>query len=257
MDIQLTSVQKEEYQRDGYTIVKGAFDSDECDRFIEYMMDLHAGRKTVEGYPPREPDDWQRTHNRSLHEPVGLEWMLDSRLYQPVRTLLDDEPDAVQSMYFYVGSEQRRHQDAYHLPGCMSAWIALQEVGAWNGSIHVQVGSHKGPLIDKKDFRADENGKPGPWYGWQHEDAFEALFERNGLPEVAVEASKGMWYSSTVGLSIAAVPFWSRGRFATVSRATISPSPLILGPMKHCRDYGSHSIGFVDSHRPTKQQQTK
>ena len=191
MDIQLTSNQKEEYQRDGYTIAKGAFNPDECDRFIEYMMDLHAGRKTVEGYPPREPDDWRRTHNRSLHEPVGLEWMLDSRLYQPLRTLLGDEPDAVQSMYFYVGSEQRRHQDAYHLPGCMSAWIALQEVGAWNGSIHVQVGSHKGPIIDKKDFRKDENGNPGPWYGWQHEDAFEALFERNGLPEVAVEASKG------------------------------------------------------------------
>ena len=191
MDIQLTSVQKQEYERDGFTIAKSAFDSDECDRFIEYMMDLHAGRKTVEGYPEREPDDWRRTHNRSLHEPVGLEWMLDSRLYQPLRTLLGDEPDAVQSMYFYVGSEQRRHQDAYHLPGCMSAWIALQEVGAWNGSIHVQVGSHKGPIIDKKDFRTDENGKPGPWYGWQHEDAFEALFERNGLPEVAVEASKG------------------------------------------------------------------
>ena len=167
MDIQLTSVQKEEYQRDGYTIAKGAFDSDECDRFIEYMMDLHAGRKTVEGYPPREPDDWRRTHNRSLHEPVGLEWMLDTRLYQPLRTLLDDEPDAVQSMYFYVGSEQRRHQDAYHLPGCMSAWIALQEVGAWNGSIHVQVGSHKEPLINKKDFRDDEDGNRGSlvWLG--------------------------------------------------------------------------------------------
>ncbi|MCZ6676346.1 MAG: hypothetical protein O7E52_03745, partial [Candidatus Poribacteria bacterium] len=70
MDIQITSVQKEEYQCDGYTIVKGAFDSDECDRFIDYMMDLHAGRKTIEGYGPRDSDDWSRTHNRSLHEPV-------------------------------------------------------------------------------------------------------------------------------------------------------------------------------------------
>ena len=50
MDIQLTSVQKKN-TNDGYTIAKSAFDSDECDRFIEYMMDLHAGRKTVEGYP--------------------------------------------------------------------------------------------------------------------------------------------------------------------------------------------------------------
>ena len=44
MDIQLTSVQKQEYERDGYTIAKSAFNSDECDRFIEYMMELHAGR---------------------------------------------------------------------------------------------------------------------------------------------------------------------------------------------------------------------
>ena len=72
MDIQLTSVQKEEYQRDGYTIAKGEFNPDECDQFIEYMMDLHAGRKTVEGYPPRASrTTGRRTHNRSLHEPVG------------------------------------------------------------------------------------------------------------------------------------------------------------------------------------------
>ncbi len=109
MDIQLTSVQKEAYQRDDYTIIKGVFGSDECNWFIDYMMDLHAGRKTVEGYGPRDPDDWSRTHNRSLHEPVGMAWMLSPRLRQLLRTFLGDEPDAVQSMYFYKGSEQRRH----------------------------------------------------------------------------------------------------------------------------------------------------
>ena len=120
-----------------------------------------------------------------------MDWMLNPRLRQPLRTCLDDEPEAMQTMYFYKGSEQRRHQDAYHLPGCMSAWIALQDVDERNGSIHVQLGSHRGPILDKKDFKEDEDGKPGPWYGWNHEDAFDALFERNGFPEIAVEANKG------------------------------------------------------------------
>ncbi len=117
--------------------------------------------------------------------------MTDPRLRQPLRTFLGDEPDGVQSMYLYKGSEQRRHQDAYHLPGCMSAWVALQEVGARNGSVHIQVGSHKEPLMEKRDFREDEDGNRGPWYGWNQDDAFDALFEQNGLPEIAIEASQG------------------------------------------------------------------
>ena len=40
MALEITSVHKEEYERDGYTIVKSGFDADECDRFIDYMMDI-------------------------------------------------------------------------------------------------------------------------------------------------------------------------------------------------------------------------
>ena len=97
----------------------------------------------------------------------------------------------MQTMFFYEGSEQRRHQDAFHLPGCMSAWIALQDVNEGNGSIHIQPGSQRGPILDKEDLREGEDGVRGPWYGWDSEDAFDALFERNGFPGVAVEAAKG------------------------------------------------------------------
>ena len=180
-----------EYERDGYTIVRSAYTPAECDEFVNYMLDLHAGRIQVEGFAPRAPDDWSRLISRSLHHPLGLAWLIDPRLRQPIQTLLGEESDGVQSMYFYQGSEQRRHQDAYHLPGCMSAWVALQEVDAQNGSIHLQVGSHKGPLIEKKGFRADADGNKGPWYGWDPEDVFDALFEKNSLPEIAVEAQKG------------------------------------------------------------------
>ncbi len=191
MTPEITDAHRDQFARDGYTKVEGGFAPDECDRFINYMLDLQAGRTTIEGYSPRGPDDWDRLISCALHHPLGLSWMIDPRLRVPLRTFLGEEPDGVQSMYLFKGSEQRRHQDAYHLPGCMSAWVALQKVGAHNGTIHVQVGSHAGSLIEKKDFREDEHRDRGVWHGWDPEDAFDALFERNGLPEIAVEADKG------------------------------------------------------------------
>ncbi len=191
MALALTEYQLAEYDRDGFTIVKDGFAQQECDRFVEYMMDLQAGRTTVEGYAPRTADDWSRLITRNCHHPMGLSWMIDPRLRKPLSTLLGEEPDGVQSMYFYKGSEQRRHQDAYHLPGCVSAWVALQDVGEWNGSLRIQVGSQKRPVLKKSHFRPDPDGDPGPWQGWSHDDAFDELFERNQLPEVAIEAKKG------------------------------------------------------------------
>jgi len=80
MELEITPRHQEQYERDGYTIVRGGFSADECDRFVAYMLDLHAGRFSVEGYPPRQPDDWSRLISRSLHHPAGLAWMLDPRL---------------------------------------------------------------------------------------------------------------------------------------------------------------------------------
>ena len=184
--MELTAQHLEAYAREGFTIVRDAYTHAECDEFIEYMLDLQAGRTQVEGFAPRDPEDWNRLISRCCHHPMSLRWMTDPRLRQPIKTLLGEEADGVQSMYLYKSSEQRRHQDAYHLPGCMSAWVALQDVGPQNGTIHVQVGSHQKALLEKKDFRDD-----GPWQGWHPEDAFDKLFAQNALPEVAVEAQKG------------------------------------------------------------------
>jgi hypothetical protein len=191
MSITLTPDHLLQYERDGYTTLAGAYTAAECDEFVRHMLDVHAGRIQIEGFGPREPDDWNRVISRNLHHPLGLAWMLDARLRQPLQTLLGEEPDGVQSMYFYQGSEQRRHQDAFYLPGCMSAWVALQQVNAQNGSIAIQVGSHKKPLIHKQDFREDVDGSKGRWHGWNQDDTFDALFEQNGLPEISVEAQKG------------------------------------------------------------------
>ena len=189
--LHLTPEHVDEFERDGYTIVRGGWTAAECDAFVGHMLDLQAGRKTVNNYEPSGPDDWERVIYRAHLEPRGLDWMVDPRLREALRTLLGDEPECIQGMYMFKGTEQRRHQDEYHLPGCVSAWTALVDVSARNGTLHFQVGSHKMPVADKLDFREDEEGNPGPWTGWEHEDVFEDIFKRNGLPEVAVEAEKG------------------------------------------------------------------
>ena len=64
MELEITALHQEQYECDGFTLVRGGFTTDECDRFVAYMMDLHAGRFSVEGYPPRQPDDWSRIIHR-------------------------------------------------------------------------------------------------------------------------------------------------------------------------------------------------
>ena len=152
----LTANYTEKFDRDGYAALHGLFSEEECDQFVERMLEVHAGKEPLDGFAytkwapvfgARDPEDWSRTRNQHLYDPMALEWMLDPRLREPLRHCLGEEPDAIQTMYFYQGSEQGRHQDQYHLPGCVSAWIALQDVDENNGCIFVQPGSHKRDLI--------------------------------------------------------------------------------------------------------------
>ena len=98
MSLKLTPDHLQQYARDGYTIVRRAYTAAECDNFVLYMLDVHAGRIQIEGFGPREPDDWNRVISRNLHHPLGLAWMLDARLRQPLQTLLGEVPDGRQSM---------------------------------------------------------------------------------------------------------------------------------------------------------------
>lgn len=186
--IALTDEQREQYSRDGFTVVPGGFEPDRCDEFVRFMLDVQEGTRTVEGYTPGDREGNHRLIVRNCHNPASLAWLTDPRLRQPLTDLLGSEPDGVQSMFLFESSEQRRHQDRFHLPGCMSAWVALERVGPHNGTIHVQVGSHLGPQLHKSNLTRDTDSE---WYGWDAEDAFDTIFERNGLPEVAVEADKG------------------------------------------------------------------
>ena len=65
----------------------------------------------MEGFAPREPDDWGRTNNQHWYDPKAFALLIDSRLRQPLEDCFEDDVEGIQTMYFYKGSEGRRHQD--------------------------------------------------------------------------------------------------------------------------------------------------
>jgi phytanoyl-CoA hydroxylase len=153
------------------------------------MIDLHAGRTQLDGFELRRPggdNEWGRTHNQHVYDPLALEYLVLPCLRAPLRDCLNDEAEGIQTMYFWKGSEQRRHQDQYYLPGCMSAWLAFIDVSRDNGTIQVQPGSHRQRLLTKHDFAPG-----GEFEGWDYNDAVDAQFERNEVQEVPVEVPKG------------------------------------------------------------------
>jgi hypothetical protein len=179
----LTKAQRTQYREDGYTIRRGLLDAHECDDFKQHMMDLHAGRKQLDGYGHRDPDDWSRTRNQHSYDERALALLIEPRLHPLLMDCLDDEVDAIQTMYFYQGSQWRRHQDQFYIPGCMSAWIALEDAGRRNGSLYAQPGSNRGHLLTPDELYQMD--------GVHYYDAVDDLFKRNGLPEQVLEVNRG------------------------------------------------------------------
>ena len=145
----LTPAEKKFYQENGYLVLESVFGREECERFVEHIEDLHAGRKQLEGFFQQDTYG-SRTFNQHLYDPYVLDFLIDSRLHSPLADCFGGEPEGIQTMHFYEGSEHPLHQDQYYLPDCMSAWIAMVKVDENNGPLVVQPGSHRGRPITKK-----------------------------------------------------------------------------------------------------------
>eukprot|EP01052_Picozoa_sp_SAG31_P056456 SAG31_NODE_16176_length_720_cov_0.760064_2_plen_151_part_00 len=137
--VQLTSFDR--YMEDGFVLVKNLFSPTECDSFVALMaenkqaqQDFHlSGGDWAAAPPPRTRKPGERDPELSM--------ALDPRLREPLRTLMSldgwtdatVEPEMIQAMYFWQGSTQERHQDAFYLPECTSMWMPLEDVSPRNG----------------------------------------------------------------------------------------------------------------------------
>ncbi|MEV0291127.1 phytanoyl-CoA dioxygenase family protein [Kribbella sp. NPDC050820] len=154
------STYKEEFDRTGYTLVRGLFSSDEAERLRDHYMELRkrgsdphdfAGHTSANRDPLRRYPRMAQMHR---WDDVSLGWLTDERIDQVMTALLGRSPYAVQTMLYFKppGSRgQALHQDNFYLkaePGtCIAAWMALDRVDTANGCLEVVPGSHRWPIL--------------------------------------------------------------------------------------------------------------
>jgi ectoine hydroxylase-related dioxygenase (phytanoyl-CoA dioxygenase family) len=156
----ITEADIQQYQREGYVVVRGLFRPEEVEQYREHFMHLRAQGSypgDTAGVDTTSEDPLKR-YPRMIHmhrwDELSLKWMIDERINRCLTGLLGGEPFAVQTMLYFkpAGARgQALHQDQYYLrvqPGtCMAAWLALDPCDEANGCIQIVPGSHTWPIL--------------------------------------------------------------------------------------------------------------
>ncbi|MFF0345909.1 phytanoyl-CoA dioxygenase family protein [Kribbella sp. NPDC004875] len=155
-----TAVLRDEFERTGYTLVRGLFGTDEVDRLRDHYMEVrHGGPRSHDfaGHTSTDRDPLKRYPRMAqMHrwDDASLQWLTDPRIDEVMTALLGRSPYAVQTMVYFKppGSRgQALHQDNFYLkadPGtCVAAWMALDRVDEANGCLEVVPGSHRWPIL--------------------------------------------------------------------------------------------------------------
>jgi phytanoyl-CoA hydroxylase len=160
----LAPSQLQQFRRDGYLVVRGLFLTEVAELRDTFMAANANGpveglseirhRGTPGGYDAADPlSFYPRMMNPHRHPeravgPLTLRTMLDPRLHGILCDLLDDEPLAGQSMFYFKppgARGQDLHQDNFYLrvkPGtCMAAWLAIDDADEQNGGMVVVPGT--------------------------------------------------------------------------------------------------------------------
>ncbi|MBB5077872.1 phytanoyl-CoA dioxygenase family protein [Nonomuraea endophytica] len=151
----------------GYIVARGMLAPHEADLLREEFTRLHAAGPVPGHFSPKPqepglPYDGLRAYPRIMHphqiNDVALRYLLDARIAAVLRELLEEEPIAAQSMFYFKppgARGQALHQDNFYLrvePGtCVAAWIAVDRVDRANGGLEVVPGTHKMDLFCPED----------------------------------------------------------------------------------------------------------
>ena len=154
------------YTRDGFLVVPGLFGTEEVEQLNSHFMSLHARAPLPGLYEPLPAEkaggDILKVFPRVMHphrfDPVSLRWLLDQRVFDVLSILLQDEPLAAQSMYYFKppgARGQQFHQDNYYLQArpatCIAAWTALDHTDEENGGLFVYPGTHTWKVVCPDD----------------------------------------------------------------------------------------------------------
>ncbi len=158
------------FETQGFAVIRGLFSREEVDTIRDAFMAEAANgpvvglSETVRGSGATyDPSDPLAFYPRMMHPhrhpdkrvgQLAMQYMLEPRLYQPLKTFMQDEPVAVQSMFYFKppgARGQALHQDNFYLrvrPGtCCAAWVAIDDADSENGGMVVVPGTQNMEIV--------------------------------------------------------------------------------------------------------------
>jgi phytanoyl-CoA hydroxylase len=162
----LTEEQKNQFEMEGYLIVRGLFQPDELTEIEDTFQEI--SHTTVPGlFEPiidQVTEDPLKRYPRVMHphrfNATAMKYMLHKPVMDVLTDLYGEEAYAAQSMFYYKppGSRgQALHQDNFYLkvePGnCIAAWTAVDAADEENGGLLVVPKTNAYDLVcpDKAD----------------------------------------------------------------------------------------------------------
>ncbi len=153
MTVSTMPTHKQEFEQEGYTVVRGLLQPTEVQDLIDTMMQMQANGPIPEAgfYPVSAEEagnDILKQYPRIIHphkvNTTARQYMIHSAIMDTLKVLFEEEPLAAQSMFYFKPPSARGqslHQDNFFLkvePGtCIAAWVALDAADEENGGLVV------------------------------------------------------------------------------------------------------------------------
>lgn len=150
---QLSQDQVRAYRHTGFTVAKALFSAAEVADCKNHFDALAEAGVPIEGHwSPQAGEDplarYPRMFHPHLFDEGSKKRLLDPRVKSVLTQLMDDEPIAVQSMYYFKppgARGQAFHQDNYFLKikpqSCLAAWLAIDHSTPENGGLQLCPGT--------------------------------------------------------------------------------------------------------------------
>ena len=221
-----------------------------------YVIDVFIGTPNERRITFRSaPDDSRRypykLNDLFLDNTLIQDTVLDERLVNILRFLLQSDPVVCNSLTFEHGSQQRLHFDTFFMPPATSnkmlaTWIALDPVTSTNGPLSYVPGSHK--IAPYRFSNSSTHAVPDEMPAF--DKYIESELSRNNLEPVSLEAEPGdlfIWHAQLYhGGKQIEDPSQTRRSIVTHYFTTIDVSP------KHRWDIGSGRFVLRRGHQPAQ-----
>ena len=175
----------EHYEREGWAVVEGVFSGAECEELVAHMLDLHAGKKSLAGFAPREADQLQRTHNQHWSIQSRATGLLHRRSKNRSRSVW--KTSRMGSKPMLLGGIRTGSPPGPVLFARLHVGVDRTNGRRRGQRRYVAVGfAQEAPADEQRLFAED-----GEFHGWDYNAAVDELCTRNAIPETPVCVRRG------------------------------------------------------------------